>query len=391
MHIVLFVHPAFLGSQSMPRFANMLSEGMRGLGHSVEVWSPKAFFFRLAPHRIAKKWFGYIDQYLIFPLQVRQRMRGVKSDTLFVFADQALGPWVPLVCKRPHVIHCHDFLAQRSALQEIPENITGRSGRLYQRFIRNGYIRGKNFISVSEETRNNLSRFLKSTADRSIVVYNGLNRAFFIQDAEEARARLAGNLKIELTNGYLLHVGGNQWYKNRQGVIEMYNAWRSVCAKPLPLLMVGPPANAKLVTEYQQSAFKSDIHFVSGMEDLLVNAAYSGASMLLFPSIAEGFGWPIAEAMACGCPVITTDLAPMNEVGGDAAFYIKRRPDNVGSVNDWARACALKINEVLNLSIEQLQAVKSKGVKNAERFDTASSLKAIEKVYIDILQTYGNS
>ena len=55
-------------------------------------------------------------------------------------------------------------------------------------------------------------------------------------------------------------------------------------------------------------------------EDL--RALYSKATALLFPSLREGFGWPIIEAQACGCPVFTSDRVPMTEVGGDAAIYL---------------------------------------------------------------------
>ena len=62
------------------------------------------------------------------------------------------------------------------------------------------------------------------------------------------------------------------------------------------------------------------------VEDDILVSAYQGACFLIFPSLMEGFGWPVVEAMASGCPVITTGEPPMNEVGGDAAIYISRCP-----------------------------------------------------------------
>ncbi|MEO6722051.1 MAG: hypothetical protein ABIN67_16920, partial [Ferruginibacter sp.] len=131
----------------MPRFASMLADGMKQRGHTVEIWSPRPFFFRMSLFGKLRKWMGYLDQYLLFPLEVRLRLKKNKHQELYVFSDQALGPWVPLVSKYPHVIHCHDFLAQRSALGEIPENNSPWTGKRYQAYIRRGFRKGENFIS----------------------------------------------------------------------------------------------------------------------------------------------------------------------------------------------------------------------------------------------------
>ena len=114
MKIVLFTHPSFLGHKSMPRFAQMIMAGMEQKGHEVVVWSPKAVFFKFSLNKtILEKWLGYLDQFFVFPIEVKFRLFNCSKETLFVFSDNALGPWVPLVSKRYHVVHCHDFLAQQ--------------------------------------------------------------------------------------------------------------------------------------------------------------------------------------------------------------------------------------------------------------------------------------
>lgn len=390
MHIIFFTHPTFLGSQSMPRFTQMLADGMQARGHEVAIWAPQPQFFNLPAGGFGRKWLGYIDQYLVFPRQVRQRMRQCPPDTLFVFTDHALGPWVPLAAARAHVIHCHDFLAQRSARGEVPENRTSWTGRQYQTFIRNGYARGKSFVSVSEATRTDLHHFLPARPAYSEVVYNGLNQAFVQQDVAESRAAVAQQTGLDVSAGYLLHVGGNQWYKNRTGVVALYDAWRAVAPRALPLLLVGEPPHEALREARERSAFKADIHFLSGLPDQLVRTAYAGATVFLFPSLAEGFGWPIAEAMAAGCPVVTTGEAPMTEVGGDAAFYMARQPAAEG-LAAWAAAGAAVIQQVVGLGPAARQAAIEAGLANARRFDADSALNRIEEIYQHILLTHQNA
>jgi len=378
MHIVFFAHPLFLRSQSMRRYAEILSEGMRKRGHTVEVWAPSPYFFRLP---ILKKWFGYIDQYIIFPLIVKRRMAKCPKDTLFVFTDHALGPWVPIASDRKHIIHCHDFLAQRSALDEIPENRTSRTGKLYQSFIRKGYKKGRNFISISNKTQEDLHRFLGFSPELSEVVYNGQNRSFSLDSVENARTYIREKTGIEVNNGYLLHVGGNQWYKNRRGVIEIYNAWRKKSGINLPLLMIGFQPSASLKQVCEQSPYKEDIHWLISAPDDLVRQAYVGASIFLFPSLSEGFGWPIIEAMASGTLVITTNEAPMTEVAGDAAFLIDRRPRDGENVEKWAIDSAEVVDRVFKLPDADKKVWVNRGLENTRRFDMQDKLDEIESIY----------
>ncbi|MFO8026570.1 MAG: glycosyltransferase family 4 protein, partial [Opitutales bacterium] len=179
----------------MPRFTEMLVTGMRARGHEVELWAPEAKAWHLAPCASLRKWFGYIDQFILFPRWAKRRIAEVPPETLFVFIDQALGPWVPLVADRPHIIHCHDFLAQRSARGDFPEHRTSWTGRLYQRYIRRGYRQGKAFIAISKATQNDLHAFLGFVPAVSEVIYNGYNADFRKVDRKEARKTLPEDLR----------------------------------------------------------------------------------------------------------------------------------------------------------------------------------------------------
>ncbi len=115
--------------------------------------------------------------------------------------------------------------------------------------------------------------------------------------------------------------------------------------------------------------------------------AYAGASAFLFPSLAEGFGWPIAEAMASGCPVITTAEAPMTEVAGEAAFLIPRQPRDRNESIDWAKQSAEVLNAVLGLGDPQRRQVVDRGIANARRFSANIALDRIEFLYSDLLRS----
>src|SRR5262249_61146245 len=106
-----------------------------------------------------------------------------------------------------------------------------------------------------------------------------------------------------LPKTYLLHVGGDTWYKNRLGVLLIYSAIRNRLGCDSPdLVMVGPPL--RTVTE--------GVHFLSVVTDAELAELYRNAALLLFPSFYEGFGWPIVESQACGCPACITGLPPLH-------------------------------------------------------------------------------
>ncbi|KJD34633.1 mannosyl transferase [Tamlana nanhaiensis] len=388
MNIVFFAHPDFLNHQSMPRFTKLLADGMKARGHKITIWMPEAKAIKLSKSPILKKWFGYIDQFFFFPKSVKRKLKLLSDDTLFVFTDHALGPWVPLVINKPHVIHCHDFLAQKSALNQIPQNPTSWTGKQYQKYIRDGYSNGKNFISVSKKTKEDLHQFLSSKPQSSTFVYNGLNQVFVPQNKKDVREQLSKDININLNAGYILHVGGNQWYKNRVGLIEIYDAWRNIASSSLPLILIGQKPDIDLAKAVEASPYKKDIHYLSGMPDSMVKKAYAGASLFLFPSLAEGFGWPIAEAMASGCPVVTTNEAPMSEVGGNAAFYIPLKPIQSDEIDVWSSEAAAVVNKVISLSSRELMTIERKGIENAERFNQDKALDAIERQYIEIFEHF---
>lgn len=370
----------------MPLFAALLERGMAARGHEVAVWECPVVFGRLASGGPLGKWLGYLDQFVVFPRLVKRLAASEPKETLFVFADHALGPWVPLVVRRPHVVHCHDFLAQRCAAGEVPWNRTGATGKIYQGMIRRGFRRGRNFISVSQATRRDLHRFYGGVPAISEVVSNALNGDFSPGDREAARKRLGEALGADLRAGWIFHVGGNQWYKNRSGAVEIYEAWRAMQGASLPFVLLGPAPDAALVERILRSPVRESVHRIGPVDFSILREAYRGAEVLVFPSLAEGFGWPVAEAMACGCPVVATDAEPMTEVGGEAAAYLEPLADG-GDRWTWARESAGVLDAVLREDAEARRKRLAKGFENVRRFAPEKILGKYEAVYESVLKS----
>lgn len=388
MHVVLLTHPRFLGSQSMPRFAEHLKEGLERRGAYVEALTPKPFFYLLGKSSSLKKWLGYLDQYIVFPLFILAKVVRLRKvpNRLYVLCDQALGPWVPFLRFEPHVIHAHDLLALRSALGLIPENPTSLTGRVYQRLIRFGFRMGSNFIAVSSRTKSDLERFGGVSGDRIRIVFNSLNYSFRLIDFSVAEAEVS-QLGVSSADGWLLHVGGGQWYKNTIGVLKIYHEYaarRGAAGKRvLPLVMVSPgptPAMERLIDSLPDSA---SVVFLREISAFQLNCLYSGCVALLFPSLAEGFGWPIIEVQACGSLVLTTAEEPMSEISGPSAYLVPRFRDGE-SLIAWSKLAADRLDEISSLTPNDRRTMVDAGLEWVRQFDPEKIMNSYFDIYSEV-------
>ncbi|WP_052303977.1 glycosyltransferase [Cellulophaga algicola] len=282
-----------------------------------------------------------------------------------------------IIKNRKHITHCHDFIALKSAFGSIEENPTSWSGRIYQKLIHTGFSKATNFISISKNTQKELEQFLLKKPTISTQVYNALDEKFKPGNIIKARLVISQEIDSDASKGYVLHVGGNTFYKNRIGVIKIYNAWRKLSKTNLPLVMIGSAPTANILALKDKSLYKKDIHFLTKAADPVLVKAYQGASIFIFPSLLESFVFPIAETMASGCPVITTNEAPMNEIAGKAAFYISKCPTE--DTLDWEKDSAKVLEQILQLHFEDRKLSIQKGLEQSSKFDKNIILDQIEK------------
>lgn len=320
MKVLLIGNYESLRQQSMQRFAEMLREGLTAAGHDVRLVRPLVWLGRLRRGETGlAKWIGYLDRFLLYPPLLRRQTRW--ADVVHI-CDQANAVYVQHLRGKPHLVTCHDMLAIRAALGEVPESPVGWTGRVYQRWILHGLRRAQAVACVSGQSAQELQRVAGLPEARVMVVHNALNYAYRPMAAAEAEAHLHA-LELDPAQPFFVHVGGNQWYKNRSGVLRLFAELikQSAYARHR-LVMAGKPwtGTMRALTADLKLGDRVDERVEVSNEQL--RALYSRAEALLFPSLAEGFGWPIAEAQACGCVVVTTGRPPMTDVGGEAAIYI---------------------------------------------------------------------
>ena len=318
MKILLLGNYAPDRQYSMQGFADALVAGLRERGQEVRLVAPRARLGRIRSPAALGKWLGYADKFVLFPPDLRREMRW--ADIVHV-CDQGNGMYVPLLQSVPHLVTCHDLLAIRAAHGELTGWPTGASGRLYQQLILRGLKQTRHMVCDSEATRQDILRLTDLTAACVQLVYLCLLQPY--QSIPEAESEpLLTPLGLPPSTRFLLHVGGNQPYKNRPMTLQIFLALRDAGnAEGLKLVLAGKPLPSAMRDEIARHGLADQIFERSDVGRETLRALYSRAAGLVFPSLYEGFGLPIIEAQACGCPVFTSNRAPLTELGGDAAAY----------------------------------------------------------------------
>ncbi|HEY4247233.1 MAG TPA: glycosyltransferase family 1 protein [Lacunisphaera sp.] len=359
--------------ESMLRFGRMLAEGLPSLGIQPIVIAPRARLTKLTPrYRYAgwPKYLGYIDKFFLFPHFLRHEIRRHRPDVVHII-DHANSVYASAAGERPVVATCHDLMQIRAARGEIPQQRLGWSGRLFQRWILRHIARVRDLVYISRKTGDDLHRLVSREQDYTHLIHVGLNYPYAKVPAATAAQRLnmlAAADGLGDKNEFYLNVGGGQWYKNRPGLLRIFAELRRQ-QTPAPLLvMIGKPLSAADAALASELGIAEHVRHFSNVSNEDLAAFYTLARGLIFPSWEEGFGWPIAEAQACGCPVFTSNRAPMTEVGGPAAVYF----DPGDPVEAAGRILAARGEEA---------ALRARGLLRAERWTARRMLGSYAELY----------
>lgn len=356
--------------QSMIRYGDLLERELRSQGHTVERLSPPAVLCRGGSSVSGStKWLGYIDKFVLFPPLLRRRAR--KVDLVHI-CDHSNSMYLPESQSVPYIITCHDLLAVRGALGHYEGITVSRTGKVLQSMIFKGLQRARNVICVSRKTLDDWALVIGAEGKRMAVIHNPLNWDYKPASAEAVLEVLA-KIGIDPGEEFLLHVGGNQWYKQRGAVLEIFAEMRKQKRfRETKLVMVGQPWSAELHSLCERNGLGNVVFEVNDCDNDDLQALYTGALALLFPSREEGFGWPILEAQSCGCPVITTSREPMREVAGGAAIFI--------DPSDPAASA-----QTIAAQMDTVQQLRSAGFENLKRFDLARIMNEYSAFYSSVL------
>jgi glycosyltransferase involved in cell wall biosynthesis len=368
MRILLVGNYPLDNQTSMLRYAEMLCRQLTFRGHQAEIICPQPFLGNLVSQRTLRKWLGYVDKYIFFPSKLRSR--SLAFDLVHV-CDHSNSMYLPHTAGRPSSITCHDLLAIASAQGRYPEQTISATGKAQQRWILKHLASARHVVCVSSQTARELATLSDGATQHVEIIPNSLN--FHYSPASEKDVRhLRERLGITVEERYLFHIGRDLWYKNRDGVLRIFLALSRLlrtAGSPVPrLVMAGNELSQEMRDFVAAHGLAANVIEVAEPSDDELRSLYTGAAALLFPSLHEGFGWPLIEAQSCGCPVITSNRPPMTEVAGDAALYIDPA--------DESAAAAL-----IAANLDRLHLLRDAGFRNTQRFDEDRIAEEYERFF----------
>ncbi len=239
--------------------------------------------------------------------------------------------------------------------------------------------RANSIFAVSESTKKDLLKFYHLDEDKVFVNINSYDKKKYNMDYS-ASTVFPHNLKKKffLYISRIEHPG-----KNHLRLIKAYEKLPESIKKEYDLVFAGSIwLGGQVVTDYTRKiSDRERIHFLGFVKDETLIDLYHCSSLYIFPSLFEGFGTPLVEAMACGIPVICSNVSSLPEVGGDAVLTFD--PEDVDDIHD----CILKVMSDSNLRKEMIK----KGLERAKEFDWAKHAGKIVRKFEEYKKTHISS
>jgi glycosyltransferase involved in cell wall biosynthesis len=225
---------------------------------------------------------------------------------------------VPPLARARVVVTIHDIIHVL-----YPQFLPNRAAVLYARFmIRRALRRADRIITVSYNSKRDLVDYFGISPASIDVVYNGVAPSFCADVPEGERDRVAR--RLNLPRPYMLFLGGEKPHKNVRNVLRAFAEARRQHPLPHTLVLAGPmPKNRSRVEALIDALELADAVRRPGVvaeEDL--PGLFAGADAFLYPTLYEGFGLPVVEAMACGIPVLTSATSALQEIAGGYAHLV---------------------------------------------------------------------
>ncbi|PSB09363.1 glycosyltransferase family 1 protein [Pleurocapsa sp. CCALA 161] len=256
---------------------------------------------------------GHIKRIFWYQTVLNQQFKHQQADLFF--SPVAEGIFFPCI---PQIVTVHDLIPLK-----YPE-LSPKWKYYYLYALPFLLKQSQGIICVSEYTKQDLVKNYRLDPDSINVVYNGYAQDLFYPQADPRILQQYGLDK------YLLYVGDMRFYKNLSRCLEAFD---SLPLKDYQFVITGKKDDffyPEIERQTAKLAAKDRIIFLDYVPTAVLPSLYSMAQALVFASLYEGFGLPVLEAMACGCPVITSKVTSIPEVGGNSVLYVD--PYSVDSI-----------------------------------------------------------
>jgi glycosyltransferase involved in cell wall biosynthesis len=319
-----------------------------------------------------------LNRFVDYPRWLRKK---VPEFDLFHVIDHSYAQLVHELPPGRTVVTCHDLDTFRCLLdpESEPRPLWFRS--MTARIL-GGFKKAAHVISVSAATRDAIMRHRLLPAERVTVISNGVHPSCSPLPDASADAELARLLPPDSTNAFwLLNVGSTLPRKRLDVLLQAFAAIRANLPH-VRLLRVGGPLTPSQSQLARDAKIQDALVQLPSLNRDVLAAAYRRAHVLLHTADAEGFGLPVIEAMACGCPVIASDIPVLREVGGTTATYCP-----VGNIEAWRDAALNHLGELSQMPAAY-QARRTSAIAQAGHFSWSKNAQQTAEIYDQVIGAF---
>ena len=303
---------------------------------------------------------------------------------LFHIVDHSYAHLVTTLPQGRSLVMCHDV----DAFEGVLPGTRSRSivGRLLARQLLEGLIAARKIVCGSVATRNELVASGVVPASQIAVVPYGVHPSCAPWPDPPADADAERALgPVDAGCPELLHVGSTIPRKRIDVLLDVFAALRRRHSS-LKLIRIGGPFTTRQQRQVSQLGLSGYVKVLPFLERRVLAAVYRRAAVVLQPSDREGFGLPVAEAMACGTPVVASDLPPLRDVGRIQATYCA-----VGDVAAWTATLSALLDEREH-DTDGWRARRAAAIVEARRFDALQHAQKMLDLYRELIpELFGES
>jgi len=278
---------------------------------------------------------------------------------------------LPPVTRCRSVVTIHDCIHLR-----FPQYLPNRLGYVYARAsMWTATRQAARVLTVSEASKRDILRYFAIPPEKVQVIHNAIDERFLTAPDEATTDRVRQRYQLE--HPFVLYVGNIKPHKNLERLIDAFGRARPDGPAGLKLVVVGDEVSKYPSLRQMVHRHKLDKHvrFLGFQPQETLASFYRLADAFVFPSLYEGFGLPPLEAMACGTPVVTSNVSSLPEVAGDAALLVD--PYDVDAIADGIR-------RVLDDGALR-RALIERGRARVSQFSWSDAVARIQEVYRDVL------
>jgi glycosyltransferase involved in cell wall biosynthesis len=324
---------------------------------------------RLAVAPPAAKIGGYLDRYLVYQWRARSRRADV-----YHLVDHGYGHLGFSLDRHRTIATFHDAMLLKFRARELPVEPYPRMSILAHRLDLAALMNCARILTNSEGSREDLLRFTGIDPQRVRVTLLGVSPRFSPVDenTDELTAPIDRNPTVKI-----LHVGHCGPYKNVEGILRALPLVIRGTREQVELIKVGGPFTPTQLALISRLRLEDRVRHLGHVPDDQLPGIYREADLVVMPSLHEGFGLPVLEAMACGTPVVASNRGSLPEVVGDAGVI----------VDDPTNASALAAGMVRAIEDARLRDdLRARGLARAATFTWERTARATLEVYRDVYE-----